>query len=60
MGLRTARADSITTNRSGDYGSYRARVQAAPKGHAMDYVHCYFVIRKELREVQVVIGLGQS
>ena len=28
------------------YGRYRAQVLAAPKGHAMDYVHCYLVIRK--------------
>lgn len=29
------------------YGRYEARVAAAPKGHGMDYVHIYLVLRKE-------------
>ncbi len=29
------------------YGRYQARVAASPQGHAMDYVHCYLVCRKE-------------
>ena len=29
------------------YGRYEARVREAPDGHAMDYVHCYLIVRKE-------------
>lgn len=29
------------------YGRYQDRVAADPKGHAMDYVHCYLIARKE-------------
>ena len=39
MGFRTAQADNITMLGGGYYS-------ADPKGYAMDYVHCYLVIRK--------------
>ena len=29
------------------YGRYQDRVAASPEGHAMDYVHCYLIARKE-------------
>ncbi len=29
------------------YGRYQQRVAKAPEGHAMDYVHCYLVCRKQ-------------
>jgi hypothetical protein len=29
------------------FDSYEAMVRAAPDGHAMDYVHCYLIIRKD-------------
>ena len=29
------------------YGRYQARVAEAPRGHAMDYVHCYLTCTKE-------------
>ena len=29
------------------FGRYQGRVAADPKGHAMDYVHCYLIARKE-------------
>ncbi len=29
------------------YGRYQDRVAADPKGHAMDYVHCYLIAQKE-------------
>lgn len=29
------------------YGRYESRVREAPDGHAMDYVHCYLIVRKE-------------
>ena len=28
------------------YGRYRNLVASSPEGHAMDYVHCYLIIRK--------------
>ena len=28
------------------YNNYEARVRVAPKGHAMDYVHCYLILTK--------------
>ncbi len=28
------------------YGCYEAEVATAPEGHAMDYVHCYMIVRK--------------
>ncbi|MBH68225.1 MAG: SAM-dependent methyltransferase [Rhodospirillaceae bacterium] len=29
------------------YGNYKKTVRTSPNGHAMDYVHCYLIIRKE-------------
>lgn len=29
------------------YGAYEAEVAASPEGHAMDYVHCFMVVKKK-------------
>ncbi len=29
------------------YGKYESLVATSPAGHAMDYVHCYLIIRKD-------------